>query len=347
MSIALGLFAPYSLLRGLSSQSASQLANRTELVRRQVGDYLFKAGETAAFTYFLVSGQLVFEAPTGLLAGHLSSQDVAAREPLPEVSPRRVSARCLSDVSYLSIDSALLEVMLSWGHEPRLDVGEIGIDTPGASDDWMLRLLQRQTFQQLPPEILQAMFQRMTAVNAVAGEMLIRQGNAGDYFYVIVEGQCQVVREARDQTPLSLAVFGPGDCFGEDSLLSGTPRNATVQAVGAVKLFRMSQTDFAQLLGDAWTHRLDFATAEARIARGRARWLDVRLPSERSDRQLPGSVCVPLYRLRAKVAELPRGIAYVCVCDNGRRSAVAAFILANQGFDAYVLDGGLQRLPPA
>lgn len=344
MSISLNLFAPYSLLRGLSSQSASQLAKRTQLIRHSVGDYLFRAGDRSAYTYFLVSGQLAFEAPTGLLAGHLSSRDRAAAEPLPEVSPHQVSARCMSEVSCLSIDSALLEVMLSWGHDPKVDVGEINADSKIASDDWMLRLLQHRTFQQLPATVLQSMFQRMNPIEAAAGDMLIRQNERGDYFYVIVEGRCRVIREAPDHSSLLLATFGPGDCFGEESLLSGTPRNASVQALNAVKLLRMEQSDFAQLLSEAWTHRLGARAADARVASGTARWLDVRLPSERSGGGLPGSLHIPLYCLRAKAAELPAGITYICVCDNGRRSAVAAFILTHLGREACVLDQGLQGI---
>jgi CRP-like cAMP-binding protein len=347
MSISLNLFAPYSLLRGLSSQSASQLAQRTELIRRPVGDYLFRAGDRSAYTYFLVSGQLAFEAPTGLLAGHLSARDRAAAEPLPEVSPHQVSARCLSEVSCLSIDSALLEVMLSWGRAPQVDVGEINAGTAIDSDDWMLRLLQHRTFQQLPAKVLQSMFLRMSSLEAAAGDMLIRQNDCGDYFYVIVEGRCRVIREAPDRSTMLLATCGPGDCFGEDSLLSGTPRNASVQALTEVKLLRMEQSDFAQLLSDAWTRRLSAPIAEQRVASGIARWLDVRLPSERRDGELPGSLHIPLYRLRAKAAELSGGIGYICVCDNGRRSAVAAFILTHMGLDACVLANGLQALETA
>lgn len=345
MSISLKLFAPYSLLRGLSSQSASQLARRTELISRPVGDYLFRAGDRSAYTYFLVSGQLAFETSSGLLTGHLSSRDSAASEPLPAVSPHQLSARCLSQVSCLSIDSSLLEVMLSWGREPQVEVGEIGGSAADATDDWMLRLLQRRTFQQLPPQVLQSMFMRMTSLDAETGTTLIRQNESGDYFYVIVEGRCQVVREAREQPPVPLATLGPGDCFGEDSLLSGTPRNASVQALSAVRLLRMSQTDFAQLLADAWTRRLERQAAERRVAGGGARWLDVRLPSERNEPSLPGSLHIPLYRLRAKATGLSDSVAYICVCDNGRRSAVAAFVLAHLGLEAYVLENGLQGSP--
>jgi CRP-like cAMP-binding protein len=345
MSINPALFAPYTVLRGLSSRSATQLAKRATLEQRRTGDYLFRAGECSDSTYFLVSGRLAYETPAGLLAGQLHSHDDAAREPLPEDSPHPFSARCLSDVEYLAIDSALLEVMLSWGREPRVDVGELSSTTVCAEDDWMLRLLQRRSFQQLPAQTLQSMFMRMSAMTAAPGERLIHQGGVGDYFYVIVKGRCRVLREAPGQASVSLASFGPGDCFGEESLLSGLPRNASVEASTAMELLRIGQADFAQLLVDAWTRRLEPRLAISHVAAGTARWLDVRLPSERGDRPMPDSLGIPLYRLRARLGELPAEMAYICICDSGRRSAVAAFILAHHGLEAYSLEGGLPELP--
>jgi len=343
MSISTALFAPFTLLRGLSSQSAAHLAKRAKVQRWRAGDYLFKAGETSICTYFLVSGHLAYHTPAGLLIGQLSSSDGAAREPLSEEALHSVSARCLSNVDCLCIDSALLEVMLSWGRTPQLQVGELSAATACADDDWMLRLLQRRSFQQLPAQTLQSIFMRMVPVTAAPGERLIRQGEVGDYFYVIEKGRCRVLREEPDAAPVSLAIFGPGDCFGEESLLSGTPRNATVEALTAARLLRISNGDFAQLLADAWTRRLQRASADLRVAAGTARWLDVRLPSERLEPAFADSLHIPLYRLRAMAGELPADIAYICICDNGRRSAVAAFILAHHGHEAYALEYGVAR----
>ena len=129
-----------------------------------------------------------------------------------------------------------------------------------------------------------------------------------------------------------------------DEFLTIKIGDGSVQALTAVRLLRMEQSDFAQLLSDAWTRRLSARIAESHVASGAARWLDVRLPSERRGQPLPGSLHIPLYCLRAKAGALPDGIRYICVCDNGRRSAVAAFILAHSGRDACVLENGLQGM---
>jgi rhodanese-related sulfurtransferase len=72
-----------------------------------------------------------------------------------------------------------------------------------------------------------------------------------------------------------------------------------------------------------------------------ARWLDVRLPSEFDAWHLPGALNVPLYFLRLKLKQLDAKLKYIVVCDTGRRSSAGAFVLAERGFEAMVLKGGL------
>jgi rhodanese-related sulfurtransferase len=85
---------------------------------------------------------------------------------------------------------------------------------------------------------------------------------------------------------------------------------------------------------------LDFPQARELIAQG-GRWLDVRLPSEHQNLAIENSLNIPLYFIRMKLSTLDRARKYVVYCDTGRRSSAAAFILVERGFDAYVLQGGL------
>ena len=72
-----------------------------------------------------------------------------------------------------------------------------------------------------------------------------------------------------------------------------------------------------------------------------AKWLDVRLPSEFENYHLDDAVNIPLYFIRLKLQALDPDTKYIVVCDTGRRSSAAAFILSERGFEAYVLEGGL------
>jgi len=88
------------------------------------------------------------------------------------------------------------------------------------------------------------------------------------------------------------------------------------------------------------TLSIAIALVEAGLGRG-GRWLDVRLPSEFDSYHLDDALNVPLYFIRLKVKTLDPKTPYVVVCDTGRRSSAAAFLLNERGFDAYCLRGGM------
>ena len=228
--------------------------------------------------------------------------------------------------------------------DPALDALIVGEVVPGAQlhdEDWMTRLLQTKLFQIVPPANLQAMFMRMQEITVEPGKAIVKQGEDGDYFYVIMSGRCIVTREQPNQKPVRLAELDVGACFGEEALISDSKRNATVTALTRCKLMRLSKDDFQKLLNDPLSRRIDFDAARKMIDTGKARWLDVRLPSEFQNGTLPGAVNLPLYMLRMKLAQLDQNISWIVCCDTGRRSSVAVFVLTQKGYDAFVLEKGI------
>ena len=144
----------------------------------------------------------------------------------------------------------------------------------------MTVLLQTKAFHRIPPANLQALFMRMQHVACRAGEVVIKQGDDGDYFYVITKGSAVVTRETpMNRDGLKLADLGVGESFGEEALISDGKRNATItmQADGA--LVRLGKDDFKELLNEPLLHWVELPHARELVERG-AKWLDVRLPSE-------------------------------------------------------------------
>ena len=78
-----------------------------------------------------------------------------------------------------------------------------------------------------------------------AGEELVREGSRGAEFYVLAEGKAEVTRGSA-----TLAMLGPGDFFGELSLLEPGPRNATVTMVSPGRVLVLAQRQFFTLLAD-------------------------------------------------------------------------------------------------
>lgn len=78
---------------------------------------------------------------------------------------------------------------------------------------------------------------------ARAGDVVVRQGQPADQFYVIVTGECDVIRDGSGGRE-TLARLGPGRYFGETGLLSGVPRTASVVAATEARLLSMSRSNF-------------------------------------------------------------------------------------------------------
>eukprot|EP01112_Ceratiomyxa_fruticulosa_P010497 TRINITY_DN277_c1_g1_i1.p1 TRINITY_DN277_c1_g1~~TRINITY_DN277_c1_g1_i1.p1 ORF type:complete len:732 (+),score=165.11 TRINITY_DN277_c1_g1_i1:186-2198(+) len=82
------------------------------------------------------------------------------------------------------------------------------------------------------------------------GQNIIKQGEPGDYFYIIEKGKVVVLKStAPNEPPLEVNRMSEGNYFGELALLTCKPRAATVQAVGTVRVLSLSRNDFAALMG--------------------------------------------------------------------------------------------------
>ena len=70
-------------------------------------------------------------------------------------------------------------------------------------------------------------------------------------------------------------------------------------------------------------------------------WLDVRQPEEKQEIRIKNALSIPLGKLRASIPKLDSEVTYIVICDNGQRSACAAYLLNAYGIDAFVLKNGL------
>jgi len=169
---------------------------------------------------------------------------------------------------------------------------------------------------------------------------VIREGDEGDYYYVIEGGRFQVGRMVGG-AEVVLAELKTGDAFGEEALVSEAKRNATVTALTDGHVLRLNRSHFNELLREPLLRRIAYADAADKVRRG-ALWLDVRYPSEYQYDKLPGAINVPLAEVRNMFAVLDRGKEYIAYCQSGRRSAAAAFLFAQRGFKVWLLEGGLK-----
>lgn len=100
--------------------------------------------------------------------------------------------------------------------------------------------------------------------------LVFREGDPGDAWYLVYDGEVEVLKEQGDH-PRRVTTLGRGSCFGEMAILDGSPRSATVRAIGDVTAFRFARVDFNELLasGNLAAYKLVHQMALVLVARQR------------------------------------------------------------------------------
>lgn len=271
-----------------------------------------------------------------------------ARHPIGKRQPDIRSAKALNRAQLLRVDDDLLDRMVTWDQFAHHDDIKPQTDKEGSeaavrrllnSGMFSAENLNRGPFAHLPPANIGKLLSRVEAIAVWEKDAIIREGEEGDYYYLIESGRAQVTRLVGGVN-LVLAELKAGDVFGEEALISETKRNATVTMKSNGVLLRLKKQDFLELMKEPLLHRISFEEAKKKVAQG-AVWLDVRHPPEYRYDKLAGAINVPLNDIRNAIGVLNKATPYIAYCQSGRRSAAAAFILAQAGYDVYVLENGL------
>jgi hypothetical protein len=146
--VELDVLRSFSPLDGLKRENLHALAKKTRLQSLDSGRVLFKEGESDKRTVYLVGGEVELRVGDRTVS-MLRAGTPEARIAIAPGQPRRLTARALSDITYVSIDSDLLDVMITWDQTGSYEVSEISGGGAADSDDWMTVLLQDQG---IPPD---------------------------------------------------------------------------------------------------------------------------------------------------------------------------------------------------
>jgi CRP-like cAMP-binding protein len=323
-------------LAGLSPERLAELAAMAVVERGARGSDPLKEKLQLPQSVFLLEGELllVFEGGgTLVLVGGAEE----ARQALNRQRQRLVRSKAITDVDLIAVEDDVLDILATW------DQAAAASAEPSAlGGAFSLGNLRSGAFAQLPVAHIDELLKRFDRVKTAPGEIVIREGDEGDYYYVVDSGRFQVERLVGGARVV-LAELKGGDAFGEEALVSEARRNATVVALGDGQLLRLDRRHFNELLREPLLRRMSFDQAAEKVRRG-ALWLDVRYPSEYQYDKLAGAINVPLAEVRNMFEVLDRSKEYVAYCQSGRRSAAAAFLFAQRGFKVWLLEGGLRSV---
>lgn len=330
-------------LDSMRPEHLEELAKEAEALEQPKGAVLFTAGDTDDRTYYLLKGEVRGEYPDGRVKATSAGADsLQGRYAIGDLQPRRFTATVTSKSAELvCFDRRFLEKVITWDQVTRSENFKKFDQSPEGSR-WVFRLLQSKALRKLPAGNIEKLFTCFEEITVRNEQTIIKEGAEGDYFYVIKDGAA-AVSQMMDTGPSVVAYLVRGDSFGEDALLSNSPRNASVTMMKDGKLMRLAKSHFTELLKQPVVEWVSPGKASIIVRQG-AGVIDVRMSEEFDERAIKGAQNMPLFRLREHAHQLEKGRKYVVYCNTGERSAAAAFILQKLGFEAFALQGGLSAM---
>ena len=242
-----------------------------------------------------------------------------------------VRVLAIADADYLAVDGEALDELLGWSQ----------------LDENMLLARHLKVFHKVPLENVQQAFERMVERTVSCGETIVTQGEPGDGYYIILSGEAEVlVTDPFTDERSCVTVLSDADALGEEALLLGGNRTATVKMNSPGRLLMLSKTDFDELLIPQMVKEIAAEQANSMLKCGAAKLLDCRYQMEYEESRIPGAQLVPLDNLRREgVFSIDPDPTYIVYCRSGRRSIAAAFLLRERGIRALSLTGGIKDWP--
>ena len=344
MSTPGNIFSQLEPIRGLSELRLIELANLCRPEQFPIGADPLRSTSKYGQFFYLVKGELGTLLADGSRRVMVGGCD-EANWPIGYKTVLPVSSKAITEIAVVRVDFDLLDIMMTWD-----ELTSVSSKPPALGDepaDWSTmtgafnaQALTSGCLAQLPVAHIHELLQRVERIKTKRGQVLIRDGEMGDSYYMIESGRCEVSKTVGG-AQVVLAQLRAGDSFGEEALVAETCRNATVTMKTDGTLLRLTKPDFIELLRAPLLHAVERDDAEWRVASGQALWLDVRYAAEFGQDGLPGALNIPLNEIRSAFDLLDKRKEYIVYCHSGRRSSAAAFLLAQHGLNAFWLRGGL------
>lgn len=102
-------------------------------------------------------------------------------------------------------------------------------------------------FGALSDEVLAHLAAHLSLVTPATGDFVFREGDDANDMYVVLRGEMEVLKRSKRSIEARVALLGPGDWFGEMSIVDVQPRSATVRALAPSRLLRITASDLDAL----------------------------------------------------------------------------------------------------
>lgn len=321
-----------------SIKKVKEIIHKSTVQKLPADRILFQYGDNDEWTIYLLSGKINLKRPDRKTQV-IEADTESARNSISNQIPRIATATSQTDITILIIDRSLLQVILNHN--------DGGIEVAGIDDDdedWMTRFLQSNAFLQLPAANIQALMMRLHEEHLSAGSVIIKENSpSDDKFYIIQEGTCLVTKTNQSNgKEITLAQLDYGTGVGEEALITGGVRSASVIMETDGIIMTLEKKDFLDLLVEPLIHRIKENELQEYISTDDSLLVDVRSENEFKHNQLDNTAYnIPIQLIRSQLEQLDHEMHYIVYSNNESRSSAAAFLFIQQGFDCSILEGGI------
>jgi putative peptide zinc metalloprotease protein len=240
------MLARVRFLAGLPGQTLAALASHLRVERVDAGHTVITAGSVGDRFYLVRSGRLQAVAPDGTILSQIAAGEGFGELALLDQTPRTATVEALETSELWSLDSSHFQ---RWVRDRVEIAARIRADQKERTALGALPF-----FRDLEGRELDRIAARLQTRRYEPGDVVIQAGESGGGYYVIRDGQADVSLPNGQ----FVRTLGPGDGFGELSLIFGVPRTATVTAKGPLLVGVMGRPDFAALVTASGESMRDF-----------------------------------------------------------------------------------------
>lgn len=326
-------YMPFTLL---SEERLAEVSSVLRFIQLHEGEIFQIRGGISHDYLYVVEGCLEVT-HSGVIRTLHGSKDTSKRPYILPSAPENCTVVAREHSIICHADRDLLDELISWD-----EMVHFTEDYDTTLHDQLEFIRNSLVFRRMPLFAVEEAFKRMKHMSVKAGSEVVRQGEAGDSFYVIVTGAAEAFQTGLyDDAPKKVAELGMGDTFGSDALISGKSRDETVLMTTDGTLLVLGKDDFGELIGKELVKTVPSKVAHSMLDHDYG-LIDVRYAEEYDEMHIPGSILIPLYELRDRIVELDTNKKYVVYCHSGNRSAIAAMLLAQNHIEALSMEGGIR-----
>ncbi len=330
-------------LNRLPKHAVDALVKQATLYQASVGETIKSRVMDEKAVHFLIEGTVQLFTENGK-SETLFANDPNAKNALGKYakSTQDMIANCPSTLVLVPWES-LEKYLIQYAPAELSSTLEVQEILSSTSSDWMVRLLQSDLFSLLPPNNIQKVLSSIDFIDTVPEDVIITEGEAGKHFYIVDHGDFLVSKQnTKTGGEVELASLSSGDFFGEEALITDSPRGATVTSTSVGRLIRLNNETFKSFIVAPAVPLLSADSAKSLVGKG-AEFIDIREPKLYASGAIPNSANLMLTRLRSNSEALDKQRIYVVVDDTPNSARHAAFLLRAKGFDARCLNLPLEK----